>query len=82
MEDQNENFTSRFEEPSEAYLPELNVLKTRILHKIEEETNMNTLRKVWSVLDDNSNANKTNDLSKHIDSIFNQYEETLTKLAQ
>jgi hypothetical protein len=72
----------QLQEPSGADAYVLENLRERILHKIEGVQDAATLRKVWSLLTESPADQKPLQLSRHAEAIFNQYHETLTKLAQ
>jgi hypothetical protein len=69
-------------EPSGAESYGLESLREKILHKIEDTQDAATLRKVWSLLTHEASEAKPLHLARHIETIFDQYDETLAKLAK
>lgn len=80
-EGNNEN-QDQIQEPSGADAYALEGLREMILRKIEDVQDAATLRKVWSLLSETPSEQQPLQLSKHAATIFEQYHETLTKLAQ
>lgn len=80
-EGKNEN-RDQLQEPSGADAYALASLREKILHKIEDVQDAATLRKVWSLLSETPAEQQPLQLSRHAAAIFEQYHETLTKLAQ
>jgi len=82
MSEGNFENNDQLQEPSGADAYALESLKEKILHKIEDVQDAATLRKVWSLLSENTSGQQPLQLSRHAASIFEQYQQTLTKLAQ
>jgi hypothetical protein len=74
--------SNQLQEPSGAEAYGLESLREKILQKIEEVQNTATLRKVWSILSEIPAEQKSLQLSQHATSIFEEYNDTLRKLAQ
>lgn len=70
------------EEPAATYQNTKESLKSDILKLVENIEDEKVLRVVWNILQEKKSDNNSVNLSRHLQDIFNQYPETLQKLAQ
>jgi hypothetical protein len=72
----------QLQEPSGTDAYAIESLREKVLHRIEDLQDAATLRKVWSLLSEMPSEQKPLELSRHTELIFNEYNETLSKLAK
>lgn len=70
------------EEPAATYHNTKESLKSDILKLVENIEDEKVLRVVWNILQEKESENNSVNLSRHLQDIFNEYPETLQKLAQ
>jgi len=69
-------------EPAIEAYPDIAGIKTALTRFIQESEDPALLKEIFNLLQTEKKAEKPLNLSRHIDDIFKQYPETLSKLAQ